>query len=251
MAKVVPVSSKTHQNKKLLPLKSFAFAQKNLVVPVIASECAMAARFFPLVFLEQQGECGLYALLGLLGERNLFVADDGRWLADYVPATLRRYPFVFAKAPERDDYILCIDEESGLLSEKEGNALFTAEGAASELLNKALTFVSEYQRGALVSQAFCEEMKRLDLLKPFNIELKNTNDKGRTLTGLLCVDEKKFNALTDEAFNALRAKGYLALVYAHLFSLGSLAGLVRRLSAATAPGSKNTSEAKLPETFSF
>ena len=254
MDKIVPISSTVHAGKKLLPLSSFAFAAKSNLVPVVASEFAAAARVFPLVFHKPKDEVGVFSLLGLLNQTNLFVDTNGRWLADYIPATFRRYPFVIAKAPEKengeDKFILCIDESSGLLSDEKGVPLFDDKGEANKLLKNAMAFVTEYQRGAAASEAFCQEMERLELLSPLKIGFKNNQNKDINMGGLLHIDEKKLNALDDEEFAALRKKGFLPMVYAHLISLANIASLIQRMKApvvkpAPAP------ESSVPISFNF
>ncbi|MDY0269951.1 SapC family protein [Trichloromonas sp.] len=254
MANIVPISVETHAGKKIQPLTSYAFAKKINSAPVVASEIAIASRHFPLAFIEQNGEVGLFALFGLLNQQNLFVDANGRWLADYVPAILRRYPFIFAKARDREDYILCVDEDSGLISEKKGAPLFEDNGEASETLKKALAFVTEYQRAANSSMAFSAEVKRLSLLQPLNIELKISEDKKQKIEGLQRIDEKRLNALSEEDFLALRTKGFLPLIYAHLFSLNALGDLGRRLGKPAPKVSKSShkkDELSLPDTFKF
>jgi len=248
--KIVPVSPKTHAGKKIQPQKSFAFAAQNTVVPVVANEIAMAARSFPLLFLKQDKELGLFALLGLPKEKNVFVDKKGIWLGDYVPATLRRYPFIFATSDDKEGYVLCIDEESGLLSDDEGTPLFDEDNKKSDFLEKVFNFLTDYQRGALATQEFCREMERLELLTPFNIELKTGTEKNIKIGGMLSIDEKKFNNLSDEDFIALRKKGFIALIYAHLLSLGNLSALLPKPKPVPFK-SKPAQEAVIPESFKF
>jgi len=250
MSKFVPVSPQTHAEKKLLPLSSFVFAAKNTTVPVVANEITMAARTFPLLFLKQEEELGIFALLGLPNDKNLFIGKNGKWSGDYVPATLRRYPFIFAKDDDKEGYVLCIDEQSGLISDTKGTPLFDENKEKSELLEKVFNFLTDYQRGALVTKDFCHEMERLDLLAPFNVELKTGADKTIKIGGMFSVDEKKFNELSDEDFIALRKKGFVALVYAHLLSLGNLSALVQRIKPVPFKA-KAAPEAVIPESFKF
>lgn len=254
MSTIVPVSSTRHGNKSILPLSSFSFAKQQNLIPVIALEFAQAAREFPIVFVENNGKYGVFVLCGLHNGENLFVDAEGRWSADYVPATLRRYPFVFAKGEDEKGYVLCIDEDSGLLVDEGATPLFNAEGEREPALDKALTFVSTYQKSAIVSEKLCDLVQEHDLLKPLNLELKGQDGKTVKMNGLLTVDEKKLNALSDDLYLTLRSRGFLSLIYAHLLSLGSLNLLVRRMSAKAAvpAGNVDTSDGSaVPDRFSF
>jgi hypothetical protein len=69
-----------------------------------------------MAFIKQQDNFVLVGLLSLTPGQNVFVAQDGRWLGAYVASVFRGYPFRLARAEGRDDLILCIDEDSGLIS---------------------------------------------------------------------------------------------------------------------------------------
>jgi hypothetical protein len=249
MGSIVPISSERPAHKTLLPLSSFSFAKKQNLIPIVASEFAQIAREFPIVFVENKETLGVFALCGLKNEVNLFIDKDERWSAEYIPATLRRYPFIFAKGKDEKEYVLCIDESSGLLAEKGGTPLFNEAGEKEPALDKALKFVSAYQQAALQSENLCAFVKKHNLLKPLNIELKGQDDKSVKIGGLLTVDEKKLNELADDVFLQLRKTGGVALIYAQLLSLGNLSALVKRMATKNAmpAGSDNS----VPDRFSF
>ena len=249
MSEIVPVSAERHGKKTLLPLSSYAFAASQNLVPLVASEFSLAVHRFPIVFVKQQEDYGVFALLGLAQGQNLFVDPSGRWLSDYVPATLRRYPFVFATSKETEKYVLCIDEKSGLLADSGGEPLFTPEGEKAPALEKALAFVSEYQKSALVSKKLCDALVEYELLVPLELQLQTDKDKAVKIEGLLRIDEQKLNALAVEKFLQLRTGGLLPLIYAHLFSRANLQGLAGRMKApAMAQAEK---EKTIPGTFKF
>jgi hypothetical protein len=249
MSEIVPVSVQRHGKKTLLPLTSYAFASAQNLVPLVASEFSVAAHRFPIVFVKQKEDYGVFALLGLARGQNLFVDASGRWLADYVPATLRRYPFVFATAENTEEYVLCIDETSGLLADSGGAPLFTAEGEKEPALEKALAFVSDYQKSALVSKNLCDALVEYELTAPLKLQLQTGKDKAVKIEGLLRIDEQKLNALEAEKFLALRTRGLLPLIYAHLFSLANLQGLGNRIKALAA--AQTEKEKTMPSTFKF
>lgn len=84
----------------------FSFAAEVNSVPLAGVEFVEAARSHPIFFLEpQSGETFPIALLGMASGGNRFVAADGAWRDSYVPAFVRRYPFVLAA-----DDTVCFDE---------------------------------------------------------------------------------------------------------------------------------------------
>ena len=93
------------------------------------------------------------AVLGVRGPENLFVAPDGTWTAKYVPAFLRRYPFVFSQAEER--LILCIDDAfPGLNREGRGQPLFQDDGSPSPYVDGVVKFLGDYQALATSGSEF-------------------------------------------------------------------------------------------------
>src|SRR5262249_50906072 len=116
-----PLSSIEHVKFKLTPGDA-GFAAETNSVPIVASEFAEAARSFPIVFAAQDGApC---ALLGL-EHANVFV-QNGKWDENvYMPAYVRRYPFVFIAGPEANQFALGVDIGSGRIEESaEGAPLF-------------------------------------------------------------------------------------------------------------------------------
>jgi len=59
------------------------------------------------------------------GNENAYLDADEGWRANYVPAFIRRYPFVFSKSEDGQTFTLCIDEAfAGFNREGRGQALF-------------------------------------------------------------------------------------------------------------------------------
>ena len=159
------------------------------------------------------------------------VAD--KWRAEYIPATVRRYPFIFAQAPKvegdeegKERLVLCIDEESGLLADEGGEPLFTEDGKRAPVMEKFFKFISEYHRSAQISKRFAALLKEKNLLMPFNMRINAAGDKNFKLEGVQMVNEKRLGELSNEDYLALRP--VIGLIYAHLLSLNAINGLVAR-----------------------
>ena len=207
----------------------FGFAAGQTLCPIVAAEFPRVAFNYPIVFLKnEKGEVGAYALLGVPRGKNLFVDADGRWHAAYIPAAIRRYPFIFARTGEADRFALCIDDGSELLSEVEGEPLFTQEGQPAETVNKALKFLKEFQQQHAQTAAVCRALDEQGMFRATRHQVRSTSGKRYNFEGILAIDEAKLNALPDERFLEWRRRGWLPLVYAHLVSLGQIAHLVER-----------------------
>ncbi|MDO8788376.1 MAG: SapC family protein [Sulfuritalea sp.] len=226
--RVVALSDQTHADLKVRPATSFAYAAKTNSVPLLASEFFEAAREYPIVFA--QGEAGPVpaALLGLRENENLYVDSAGKWDARYVPAFVRRYPFVPGKGAQ-GELLVCIDEASQCFDAKEGEALFVA-GKPSAQLEHAMKFLTEFHQAAGATELLGRRVQELGLLRQAD-SLAQLNDGSQfRLNGLNVVDEARLRELDRDTVQELFANGTLAVIYAHLMSLGNLGALVDRLS---------------------
>ncbi len=232
--RVVALNDQIHAQLRVRPATSFAYAAGINSVPLLASEFFEAAREYPIVFAH--GETGPVpaVLLGLREHENLFVGADGKWDARYVPAFVRRYPFVPGKGPQ-GDLLVCIDEASPCFDSKEGEALFVA-GKPSAQLEHAIKFLTEFHRAAAATELLGRRLQELGLLRQAD-SLAQLNDGSQfRLNGLNVVDEARLRALDRDAVQELFANGSLAAVHAHLISMGNLGLLVDRLSRRDTPG---------------
>jgi len=226
--RVVALSDQAHAALKVRPASSFAYAAGTNSVPLLAGEFFECAREYPIVFA--RGDAGPLpaALLGLRDRENLYVDAAGKWDARYVPAFVRRYPFVPGKGPQ-GELLVCIDEASPCFDSREGEALF-AEGKPTAQLEHAIKFLTEFHQAAAATEALGRRLDELGLLRQADSVAQLNDGSQFRLNGLHVVDETKLRALDRETVQELFANGSLAVIYAHLMSLGNLAVLVDRLS---------------------
>jgi len=108
----VPLNADVHRNARLGPSDgNFTFCAKTNSIPLAAVEFFDAAREYPVAFTGTPGgQFFPIALVGVRQNENLFVGADGRWQGRYVPAFVRRYPFVLAEKQSAEDFNVYLDE---------------------------------------------------------------------------------------------------------------------------------------------
>lgn len=231
--KPVPLNTDMHLNMRLAPAQDgLAFAEQTNSIPLAAVEFVDAAREYPIVFTGKEG--GPYlpiVLVGIRHNENLLVAPDNRWDGRYIPAFVRRYPFVLAEKEGADDFNVYIDEAYAGFGSAEGERLFGDDGEQTPMLKQALEFLGNYQGEIVRTRLFVERLQALDLLVPRVLDVTGADDAPLVLQGFSVVDEKRLSALGDADLLALAREGYLALIYTHLGSLGNVARLSERLAA--------------------
>ena len=219
-----PLSSNAHGNFKTRAADSAPFLAKAHAVPITVDEFVSAQRYYPIVFSVGENPVPL-ALMGLNEGVNVFVDGDGKLLGEcYVPAYIRRYPFMLARLrPEADELSLCFDSQSGLVGDfEEGQPLF-ADGQPSETTNAILKFCEEFELSAQRTNAFMKELTESDLLIDGEVSIQPSDSTQPFLyRGFRMVDENKMRELRGDTLRKMNQNGMLQLVMAHLFSLPTI-----------------------------
>ncbi len=226
--KMVPVSLERHQQKKVRSTVGFSYASDFHIAYVTMHEFARASAVYPIVFLEEPTLKGFrpVVLMGLESGENLFVGQHGSWSASYIPAMIRRYPFALSKGEQEGRFVVCLDEESPLLSETEGAALFDDKGQPTQVIENVKRYLSELQQMDFVTQEFVKFLQSHKLLTSLSMRV-NTASQVKNITGCYVINEEELDKLGDEVFKQLREKKYLPAVYAHLLSMPQIERLIQ------------------------
>jgi hypothetical protein len=232
---VTPVSPQRHANWYVESGLNYEFARKVNSVPLVAAEIPHAAREYTVVFADAGESVLPVAILGIKDNENLYVTEEGKWNAKYMPAFVRRYPFVFSK--REDTYTLCIDESwEGCNQEGRGERLVTEQGERTPYLEKMMSFLQDYQRSAQRTTAYGNKLKELDLLEQKTASFTLPNGGKASLRGFMSVNRDKLHALPAETLHGLAQTGELEVTYAHLLSMNNLALMLERVAAEVAEG---------------
>lgn len=235
--KPVLLDREKHRRRRVRASESFAFARKANSLYLAAAEFNEACKEYAIVFTRPAsgGRILPVVMLGLRARENLFVDDQDRWSGRYVPAFVRRYPFVLAQLPGQQGLGLCIDEAYAGLNDEEGEALFDAQGRETPFLHNAVDFLAQYQREYLRTEAFCQRLEQAGLLREMNARADLVDGRSFTVASLLVVDEQKLMALPDAVALSLFRAGELHLISMHLMSLSNMKALVDKMAERKSP----------------
>ena len=217
----VPLQSKTHAETQLSKKADFSFAADTTAVPIIAREVPIAAQNYPIVFTGGD-KPQPFVVLGLAANQNLFVNPDGTWRAkSYIPAYVRRYPFILITSESAQRVLLSIDEDCSRIGNEEtvdGNKLFDADGKPTPTTDTATKFCQDFHREFQSTMSFGEAVAASGILRPNQLNIKNGDKQSTALQGFQIVDEKALRALPDETILEWHKKGWLSLLNMHLAS---------------------------------
>ena len=228
----VALNRERHRHLKLDASKgNYLFAAKTNSLLLATTELIDAAASYPVVFVgDAGGPYTLCAMVGLNNEENLFVDAEGNWYAgSYVPAFVRRYPFVLSGgADENADLAVCIDEAFAGFNEQDGQPLFDAEGKDTPLLLGAIEFLQHFHAEMHLTNAFAQRLDTLGLLSAKSFEVERDGNK-RVVEGVVIIDAEKLAALDDATVLAMVRSGDMALAHAHLVSIKQIPHMAVRL----------------------
>ena len=230
----VPVSSGRHGKCSVEAGKGYAFARRINSVPLMAVEFPQAAAEYAIVFAQSGEDFLPVVILGARQGENLYVGEDERWNADYVPAFVRRYPFIFSATDDGKTFTLCVDEAfPGLNYQGRGQALFTPEGKQTPYVDNVLKFLQEYRTQFVRTKAFCKKLAEHKLLEPMQAQFTLGQDK-MSLGGFMAIDRRKLKALPGEVLSQLAATDELELIYLHIQSMRNFGEVKDRLVSSQA-----------------
>lgn len=228
---VVAISPETHGDWSVEVEGDYSYAKEANAVPLTAVEFRQAAFEYGIVFVEGDDSVMPAVILGANANESFYVNQDGSWDANYIPAFVRRYPFVFSTSADGATNTLCIDESfAGFNQDGKGEALFDKDGKPTSYTNNILEFHKNFQLHDSLTRAYCRKLKELELLEPMQLNFSLRSGTERQLGGFMVVNREKLMNLPAETLAEMVKTEELEMTYLHLNSLTNLHKLCEHLS---------------------
>lgn len=224
------LNSVTHRSVKVAPVTKYSFAKGLNSVVVVGQEFLEAAKFYPVVFTRTPNdEVVSVAILGLRNNENLFVDEDGNWREGaYIPAFFRRYPYVLAANVGQDgSFAVAVDSSYEGFGKSDGMALFDKDGNQTDEFKRVIAFLQNYQTQNENTREMIKLLKEYDLFKDVSANITLPEGEKLGFGRLMMVDEMGIFNLDDDKIVNLVRTGYLAWIYAHLYSLSNFRWLMQ------------------------
>ena len=228
---VEPLNATQHGNMKVRTILQMAQVGHTHAIPVTVDEFTLVQRHYPIVFSIGENPIPI-ALMGLNEGVNVFLDEDGRALdtSIYIPAYVRRYPFLLARLrPDSDELSLCFDPTANAVGDfDEGQRLFDGD-QPSEATKAILQFCEQFEAAGQRTSAFMEELNKADLLMDGEVAIQPEGFQQPFIyRGFRMVDEEKLRNLRGDELRKMSQSGILPLLYAHLFSLAEMRSIFAR-----------------------
>jgi hypothetical protein len=236
---VEPLNATQHGKMKVRPILQMPQIARTHAIPVTVDEFTLVQRHYPIVFSVGENPIPI-ALFGLNEGVNVFLDQDGRAIDPgiYIPAYVRRYPFLLARLrPDSDELSLCFDPTANAVGEfDEGEALFDGD-QASDATKAILQFCEQFEAAGQRTAAFMEDLIKADLLMDGEVAIQPEGfQQPFVYRGFRMVDEEKLRNLRGDELRKMNQNGMLPLMYAHLFSLSEMRSIfAKQLAQGKAP----------------
>jgi hypothetical protein len=213
-----PITLDRHLKAGVNELTGLHFARPTNSIPLNAIEFQEAARSYPIVFTSG-AEPMPVVLVGLENE-NYFLDISGRWRQDcYIPAYVRKYPFALMESPDRQQWILCIDEGAqNFASSSPVHPFYAEDGKPGEIAQRALDFCSAFQQHYRFTRDFVQGLMEQKLLVDRVSTLTLPDGSNVNLRGFMTIDEEKFQKLPDDIYLEWRRLDWISLIHTCLMS---------------------------------
>jgi len=219
------ITKDSHKDAGVANVEGFSHAKELNTSMITMSEFYQSCKNYPIVFANNEEE-GWFAvaLLGLEKE-NKFVSEEGVWKEGcYIPAYVRRYPFIYIK--NEDDLLLGFDADHKVSKEEAGERhFFDEKEETTPFVANVLTFMNQVQNLTKATSEFIETLVEMDVLEESAITGKNAEGKEISVNGFWVLKEEKLEKLTKKNKAKLCEKNYMQAITAHLISLSNIQGL--------------------------
>lgn len=237
------LESEKHGGLAIDDAADFKFAAGTHIIPLNAVEFSAACRHYPILF-NSQAELMTVALVGIVRDENLFIESAGGWTPGcYVPAFIRRYPFVLTRAEggDSEEFKLCIDAGSDHVTDTGfGEPLFEG-GRPGEIVRRMASFAAAFAKEQGRTRQFVAACRDADILVDRAVRMPLADGQNAELRGFQVIDEDRLRALPDKDLKRWWRNGWSAMAFAHLISLGNFGRLIHKKQGSGAGAFADTS----------
>lgn len=227
---LVSIDNKYHRNIRIKSNRELRHAATLNMAPAVIGEFANLALYYPTVLVKDDdtGQFRCVALFGFEQGENLYWRNQ-QWNAAYAPMSLIRQPFfVGLENVKQKPLTICLDMNSEYVNETEGELLFEQDGQQTPYLKRVNAFLTKLVEGTQQTEEYIDTLLQMSLIMPLKLDIRRQGDSNETIEGLYGIDERKFDALSEQQISELHQRGYLKPICAQLISLNHFQLLLQR-----------------------
>lgn len=228
MTNSVRLDNVAHANLRIIRGHSAAYGDAINQVALFLPEYEEAQRDYPILFLRQaDGTLQAVAILGLDRDENLFLEGDGRWGAGYVPAMVRRGPFLIGFAQDEPVINVDLDHPRVASADGAGDPVFLPQGGQAPALERALDALRAIHVGHDAAGHASALLDELGLVEPVSLDVQVSERHSYSFNDYLAITHEKIASLDGAALAKLNHAG---LLMPAVFAAASLANINRLIA---------------------
>ena len=238
MTRHVLLNNIDHHNTRVIHYFGPEFGDQLPSAPVFPTEFTELQKEYPILLRKDdpQGPYQAIVLLGFAANENLYLNSQlaTGWDARTIPASIEKGPFLIgfqrqhSQQSDEPQAVVHIDMDHPKVSTHQGQQLFLSQGGNSPYLEHVSARLQTIHQGAAVAPVLFSALEQLELVEPVTIEFTLHNNEKVRLLGNYCINEQRLATLPAEALAKLQHSGFLALIYAMVFSMGNIRHLIER-----------------------
>lgn len=214
--------AESHRDHGFHKRQNFNFAKHIVVAPLGFNEIPLAAKHYPILFMENDGIVPV-AIMGLSGKMNTFVQTDGQWLpGHYIPQIFQLYPFTLEKLPDQDNGVLIVDMECNAIIPNADShkdiRLFDSAGNPTRLLHEIASAAQQRYHDGIVGAEFANLLRDSNVLTQSLVQFDGETGQNANIARLWAINEPAYRSLPVETIAGWFRSGWLDVASVVLLS---------------------------------
>lgn len=232
MTKAVLLNNVDHKDVRIITQRAADYGDNVMFATTFPAEFRQLQAYYPIVFRKTQDGLSFeaLALFGFQPQENLFLGPDG-WMANYVPLSIQRQPFLIGVAGELLTVHIHLDSPRISKQHNQGEALFLPQGSPTPFLDQMNSTLLAIHQGLQDMPAFIAALHEFDLLESFIFNIELDDGSSHRLDGFYTINEEKLSALDGSKLDSLHRAGYLQAIYMVLASMMNFRELIVKKNA--------------------
>ncbi len=232
MTSLALLNNLDHQDVRIITERSAKYGDNVMHAMTFPFEFRDVQTFYPILFhRDEKGNFYPAALFGFEANENLFLDETG-WHARYVPAMIRRQPFMIGYQQSTDQAdagprrMLSVDMDHPRVSTEQGEALFQPLGGRTPFLENAAALLETIYQGYEQNKALAGALLEHDLIESVGFDITLDDGSSNQLLGFHVVNEDKLQELPGPVLERFARQGFLMPIFMMLASLSNIRTLV-------------------------
>lgn len=221
-----------HQDLKVITERSADYGDDVMFAMTFPHEFRDIQACYPILF-HRDDKDNFYpmALLGFEQGQNLFLDPSG-WQAPYVPAMIRREPFLigFQASKEGGDAeqarMMSLDMDHPRVSNETGERLFQPLGGRTPYLEDAANLLEIIYQGHEQNKQFVAALQENDLIESVTFDITLNDGSRNQLLGFYAINEEKLQQLPGSTLESFSKAGFLMPIFMVLASTTNMRTLI-------------------------